>query len=38
MVYYNTSSALYILEKKYGCITAWLHRVKTARRQIGFAD
>lgn len=38
MVYYNTSSAQYILEKKYGCIVGWLFRVRESQRNISFAD
>lgn len=38
IVYYNTNSSQYILEKKYGNITGWLHRVRSHRRNITFSE
>lgn len=38
IVYYNTNSSLYILEKKYGRITGWLHKVRTFKRNIAFSE
>jgi ribosomal protein S2 len=38
IVYYNTNSSQYILDKKYGRITGWLHLVRTSRRNIAFSE
>lgn len=38
MVYYNTNTSQYILEKKYMHVTAWLHHIRELKRNISFSD
>lgn len=38
IVYYNTSTSQYILEKKYGYIIAWLNRIREYKRNISFSE
>lgn len=38
MVYYNTSTSLYILEKKYMHVTGWLHHIRESKRNITFSE